>query len=63
MRLYWGVIPLQGAPTQDFIQVLNHVSHWGLKEGRLSAGDHIVLAAGTGLGTVGHNVAIVHEVK
>ncbi len=63
MRLYWGVIPLHGAPTQDIIQVVKHVSQWGLKEGRLSAGDHIVLAAGTGMGTVGHNVAIVHEVK
>jgi pyruvate kinase len=63
MCLYWGVIPLRGASTQGILATLEHVSRWGIKEGRLKAGDYLVLAAGAGLDTVGHNVAVVHQVK
>jgi pyruvate kinase len=63
MSLYWGVIPLRCAPTEGILATLEHVSRWGLKEGRLKVGDYIVLAAGAGMGAVGHNVAVMHEVK
>jgi pyruvate kinase len=63
MCLYWGVTPLRGAPTKDFMQILEHVSRWGAKERRLLKGDYIVLAVGAGMDTGGHNVAIVHEVR
>jgi pyruvate kinase len=63
MCLCWGVIPLFGAPTENVSTMLEHVSRWGVKGGRLKSGDYIVLAAGAGLDTVGHNVAVVHQVK
>jgi pyruvate kinase len=61
--LYWGVIPLGGMPTKDTVHLLEHVTAWGRKEGRLNTGDRIVLVAGSGLGAGGHNMAIVHEVS
>ena len=62
MCLYWGVIPLAGAPTVDSIQLLDHVEAWGLKEATLSAGGYIVLVAGLGLASRGHNMVRVHTV-
>lgn len=62
MCLYWGVIPLQGAPTSDSIRLLEHLEAWGLKDGCLKAGDRIVLVAGVGLASQGHNMVRVHEV-
>jgi pyruvate kinase len=62
MCLYFGVTPLAGAPTDDNMQLLRHIDQWGRAEGRLHTGDRIVLVAGTGMGTGGHNMAIVHEV-
>lgn len=63
MCLYWGVTPLSLGKTKDSVQILEHVSMWGVKEGRWTVGDRILLVAGTGLGTGGHNMAVVHEVK
>ncbi len=62
MCLYWGVTPLAIAPTKDSVQIIEQVSSWGVKDGRLSTGDRVLLVAGTGLGTGGHNMAVVHEV-
>ncbi len=62
MCLYWGVTPL-AVTTKDSVQILEQVSRWGSKEGRLTSGDSIVLVAGIGMGADGHNMAIVHEVK
>src|SRR4029079_15464051 len=63
MSLYWGVTPLPGAPTKDTVKLLEHISRWGRDEKRLQVGDRILLVAGNGLGTGGHNMTIVHEVK
>ncbi len=62
MCLYWGVMPLAGAPVSDNVALAEHVSEWGRNSGWLAAGDRIVLVAGTGLGAGGHNMALVHEV-
>jgi pyruvate kinase len=62
MCLYWGVMPLAGAPVADNVALVEYVSQWGLKSGWLAVGDRIVLVAGTGLGAGGHNMALVHEV-
>ncbi|NBW97466.1 MAG: hypothetical protein EBR28_12250 [Planctomycetia bacterium] len=62
MALYWGVTPLAYAATPDTIALLEHVTAWGLREGRLQRGDRILLVAGSGFGTGGHNMALVHEV-
>jgi pyruvate kinase len=62
MALYWGVTPLATVPSSDINALLEHVSAWGLREGRLVRGDRILLVAGIGFGTGGHNMALVHEV-
>jgi pyruvate kinase len=62
MCLYWGVIPLADAPTTDSIQLLQFVEEWGERTGYLTAGDYIVLVAGIGLASRGHNMVRVHEV-
>lgn len=61
MALYWGVTPLAGA-AGDTAALLEYVCSWGLREGRLERGDRILLVAGSGFGTDGHNMALVHEV-
>jgi len=62
MALYWGVTPLPTPASCDLNHMLEHVSSWGLSKGRLARGDRIVLVAGIGFGTGGHNMAMVHEV-
>ena len=62
MSLYWGVTPLAAVESPDINGLLEHVSAWGLREGRLERGDRILLVAGIGFGTGGHNMALVHEV-
>ena len=62
MSLYWGVTPLAGAAAPDTAALLEHVCGWGLREGRLQRGERILLVAGSGFGTGGHNMALVHEV-
>ena len=62
MALYWGVTPLAGVASHDTAALLEHVCGWGLRQGRLQPGDRILLVAGSGFGTGGHNMALVHEV-
>jgi pyruvate kinase len=62
MALYWGVTPLASVATKDTIALLEYITAWGLREGRLQRGDRILLVAGSGFGTGGHNMALVHEV-
>lgn len=62
MCLYWGVIPLPGAPTQDSAALLAHIVAWGTANGSLKAGDRIVLVSGTGLSVSAHNMIVVHMV-
>jgi len=62
MCLFWGVVPLADAPTTDSFELLAHVQAWGLANGCLQMGDHIVLVAGIGLASRGHNMVRVHTV-
>jgi pyruvate kinase len=62
MCLFWGVVPLADAPTTDSFELLAHVQRWGLENGSLHLGDHIVLVAGIGLASKGHNMVRVHTV-
>jgi pyruvate kinase len=62
MCLYWGVIPLAGIPIGSNEQVLDAVSAWGLADGAVESGDHILLVAGTGLGRGLHDQVVVHRV-
>jgi pyruvate kinase len=61
MCLYWGVIPLAGAPTAESAALLRYVTDWGRNGGLLDSGDRIVLIAGTGLAVTAHNLIVVHE--
>ena len=62
MSLYWGVTPLAAVEGADVNRLLEHVTAWGVREGRLRKGDRILLVAGIGFGAGGHNMALVHEV-
>lgn len=62
MCLIWGVVPLADAPTTDSIELIRYVEHWGQENGALRAGDHVVLVAGVGLASKGHNMVRVHTV-
>ncbi len=61
--LYWGVIPLPGAPTSDSRQLLQFVVQWGRSAGVVGPGDRILLIAGTGLRVSAHNMILVHELE
>ena len=63
MCLYWGIIPLAGAPTADNRALLQFTAAWGRKAGLLEAGDRVVLVAGTGLTVTAHNAIVVHVVE
>ncbi|MBN2216347.1 MAG: pyruvate kinase [Pirellulales bacterium] len=63
MCLYWGVIPLAGAPVGNPIEVMKYVVHLGREAGYLTSGDRAVLLTGTGLKTAEHNMVVVHEVE
>jgi pyruvate kinase len=62
MCLVWGVVPLVDAPTTDSIELIQYVQQWGVDNGSLHQGDHIVLVAGIGLASKGHNMVRVHTV-
>ncbi|HWA99422.1 MAG TPA: pyruvate kinase [Pirellulales bacterium] len=62
MCLYWGVTPLVGAPTTDSHDLLQFVERWGEARDCLPVGSHVVLVAGVGLASRGHNMVRVHEV-
>lgn len=70
MCLYWGVMPLPGAPAEDMQQLILQADRWACSKGFASRGDRIVivggshLAAGPGGNARGvHDVVVVHEVE
>lgn len=62
MCLYWGVVPLAGAPLEDSAALLAHVARRARAAGFLRQGDRVVLIAGTGLRTTRHNQIVVDEI-
>jgi pyruvate kinase len=62
MCLYWGVVPLPGAPVHDPRELLRFVTEWGQGKGVLTSGDRIVLITGTGLAVTAHNAIVVHQI-
>lgn len=63
MCLYWGVLPLPDAPTDDADRALNYVVDRAITAGHVSKGDRVVMLAGTGVKASHHNAIIVHEVE
>ena len=72
MCLYWGVMPLRGAPSRDMQELIRHADEWACREGYAVKGDRIVIVGGSHLaagpdhkemaGGV-HDVVLVHEVE
>jgi len=62
MCLYWGVLPLAGAPTGDRQRLLDFVTARGRQSGQLHSGDRLILVGGTGLAATAHNQILVVEV-
>jgi len=63
MCLYWGVIPLAGAPTGNPRELMDYVIGRAQAAGYLARGNRVVLLAGTGLGVAEHNIIVVHELE
>jgi pyruvate kinase len=62
MGLYWGVIPLAGMPTSTNAKMLEAVTAWGVRQGVLGSGDHVVLVGGIGSRSGSHDQLVVHRV-
>jgi pyruvate kinase len=72
MCLYWGVMPMRGAPATRPQQLIRHIERWACGEGLAQAGDRLVIVGGSHLaagpkgrlGATGvHDIVIVHEIE
>lgn len=63
MCLYWGVVPVSGAPVESPEEIVRYVNEKGRRGGYLAPGDRVVLLLGTGLKASRHNLVVVHEVS
>jgi len=61
MCLYWGVIPLAGAPTDDSVALVRYITERGRAQKLLHTGDRLILIAGAGMTVSRHNMIVVHE--
>jgi len=62
MSLYWGVIPLAGAPIDDE-GLLDFLMTRGGRNRDIRIGDRVVMVAGTKGSDGRHNAVIVHEIR
>ncbi len=63
MCLYWGIVPLAGAPVNNGPELRKFIDRWGISEGKLSIGDRIVFITGNDFVAKAHNVLVVHEAE
>ena len=62
MSLYWGIIPLIGAPL-DRLELQDFAVDWAKREGLLHSGDRVVMIAGTNVERGAHNTIVLFEVE
>ncbi|HPP52111.1 MAG TPA: pyruvate kinase [Thermoguttaceae bacterium] len=62
MCLYWGVVPLPTAPTENIADLLAYAIQKGRQIGQLQPGDRIVLLTGSDVTGRTHNMIQVHTV-
>jgi len=62
MTLYWGIVPVQGAPVDDSKQLLEFAIAWARRESLVHSGDRVVFLFGTGTAPSAHNSIAVHVV-
>jgi hypothetical protein len=53
---------VEGIPISSNEKTLDAVCAWGLADGAIESGDHMLLMAGTGLGRGSHDQVVVHRV-
>ncbi|HTN77525.1 MAG TPA: pyruvate kinase [Pirellulaceae bacterium] len=63
MCLYWGIIPLPGAPVNEGPELRKFIDRWGLAGGSLQVGDRVVFITGNDFVPKAHNLLVVHEVE
>jgi len=63
MTLYWGIMPLAGAPVSNGPQLRSFILDWGRSEGLLKTGDRVVFVTGSEVVPTAHNLVVVHEVE
>ena len=62
MTLFWGIVPLPGAPVADGPKLRQFIDNWGRAEGILAIGDRVVYVTGSDVIANAHNVVVVQEV-
>lgn len=63
MTLFWGIVPLRGAPVADGPKLREFIDAWGRESGLLSTGDRVVYVTGSEVIAHAHNVVVVQEVE
>lgn len=63
MTLFWGILPLPGAPVSDGPKLREFIEDWGRGAGVLAKGDRVVYVTGSEVVALAHNVVVVQEVK
>jgi pyruvate kinase len=72
MCLYWGVMPLGGAPAQNMQELIKQADSWATRLGYAKPGDRIVIVGGSHLAAGpndkqmaegAHDLVLVHEVE
>ncbi len=63
MTLFWGILPLPGAPVGNGPKVREFIEEWGRERGLLAKGDRVVYVTGSEVVAHAHNVVVVQEVE
>ncbi|HUG70113.1 MAG TPA: pyruvate kinase [Pirellulaceae bacterium] len=63
MTLFWGILPLPGAPVANGPQLREFIENWGRATGVLAKGDRVVYVTGSEVIAHAHNVVVVQEVE
>jgi hypothetical protein len=63
MCLFWGILPLRGAPVNSGPDLRKFIDRWGLDDGSLAVGDRVVFITGNDIVPKAHNLLVVHEVE
>jgi pyruvate kinase len=62
MSLFWGVIPLSGAPVHEGPALRKFIEEWALPRRIVTSGDRLVFVTGTNFYPLAHNLLVIHEV-